>query len=146
MRFLAVRTLACVLALIAVNTQAESPSDTGTVVDVFSRELTAKTDELVKAYPDLQGRVKISMTVEKGGMVSLAEVKDSRLNDSEPLTSILETVYKWKFTPLAIKEPNVRITHILAFGARFDSTRIFFIVMAAMIGTITFLIVLVRVG
>ena len=134
-----------VLAL-STAVQAGRQTDAENIGEVFARELAEKTRELIDAYPDLNGRVKIRMTIQKNGIVSLAEAKDSRLNDSEPLTRILEMIYKWRFTPLPIEESNVRITHIMQFGTRFDSTRIFFVVMGAIIGTITFLIVLVRIG
>jgi|GEM_PF-5860528 len=145
MRIALIRHMMMVCAVAACAAGARQ-YDAEKLGEVFARELAEKTKELCAAYPDVRGNFKLNMTIERNGTVTLARATDIRLNDTEPITGMLEAVYKWKFSPLAIENRSVEITQTLVFGATFDSTRIFFMVMGAIMATIAVLIVLVRIG
>ena len=112
----------------------------------FEKELSEQAHQLHLAYPDLKGSVVLAITIDKSGWVAIVEAKESRLDDTEPLAGILEKAHKWKFSPLNIDKKKTTVEYEIVFSDEFDSTRVFFVVMAAIIVTITGLIILVRIG
>ncbi len=111
----------------------------------FAKELAEQTKAVSDMHPELKGSVKLGLTVDKGGFVSLVETKENRLDDTAPLAGILETVYAWKFSELAIEEKTVTFDHVIGFNEGYDSTRMFFVAMGVVMVTIAALIILIRV-
>ncbi|MBD3393177.1 MAG: hypothetical protein GF418_13700 [Chitinivibrionales bacterium] len=113
--------------------------------ETFAKELAGHVEKLTDAYPTMKGSLKLAITVNADGWVSLVEPEDNRLSDTEPLAAMLEKVYAWEFSPLDIEQQNVVVEHTIRFSDELDTTRVFFVVMGVLMATIAGLIVFVRV-
>jgi hypothetical protein len=114
--------------------------------ELFAKELSEHTKQLIADYTDLKGSVKLSITVDKAGYVALVKKREDSLDDTEPLAGIMEKVYGWKFTPLQTDKKRITFEHSVSFSDEIDSTRVFFIIMGVLIAVVTALVIVVRAG
>jgi hypothetical protein len=115
-----------------------------TLPDSLRLELEKKTAELISAHPGLRGTLVVSITIEKGGWVSAAAIVQRDVDDTEPLISVMESIYKWRFAPAGERVFPVTLKHTFRFGSQTDSTKLFLTVMAAVVAAIATLIIIVR--